>query len=57
MKDVYGNVKIVSADEVDALNKNTKKHLRWKSGERKRIKTEYNQRNRKTIKENLKDYL
>jgi len=57
MKDVYGQVKTVGGDEVDALNKKTKKSLRWKAGERKRIKNNYNQRNRKTIKENLKDYL
>ncbi|MCA1800405.1 MAG: hypothetical protein LC650_03850 [Actinobacteria bacterium] len=48
---------MTNGDEVDALSKNGKRFLVWKPGERKAIKRGYNRRNRKTVKEELRERL
>ena len=39
-------IKMISGDEFDALTR-WKKYLKWRAGERKRIKRKYNRRERK----------
>ena len=44
---------MISGDEVDALTR-WRKYLKWRSGERKRVKQKYNRRERKSVKLKLR---
>jgi len=50
------NVPTTNGDEVDAFGKG-KRALVWQPGERKAIKRGYNRRNRKAVKEELRERL
>lgn len=49
------NVPLTNGDEQDAFGKRGKRMLVWAPGERKAIKRGYNRRNRKTVKEELRE--
>lgn len=40
-------IPFIDGDENDALSRKAKRYLRWKAGERKRIKRQYNKRARR----------
>ena len=42
-------IKMISGDEYDALTK-WKRHIKWRAGERKRIKRRYNKRDRHKVR-------
>jgi|GEM_PF-6083279 len=44
---------MISGDEVDALTR-WRKYLKWRAGERKRVKQKYNRRERKSVKLKLR---
>jgi len=50
----YMNTPKVSGDEKDGLGK-IKNNFRWRSGVRKNIKKQYNKRNRKHVKEIIRE--
>jgi len=46
-------IPMISGDEVDALTR-WRKYLKWRAGERKRVKQKYNRRERKSVKLKLR---